>query len=93
LESNTCKFEEEIMPDNTTVYYAQVGFDRKPADAYNVFRKVDHPDSQSVHELYDRTGKTWIERRDLARYTRKGAAGADIITETQAEAIIGGWAS
>jgi len=25
LESNTYKFKEETMPDNATVYYAQVG--------------------------------------------------------------------
>jgi hypothetical protein len=80
------------MPDNTTVYYAQVGYDRKPEDAYNVFRTVDHPDSQSVVELYERVSKTWIERRDLARYTREGEASADIITKTRAEAIIASWA-
>jgi len=53
---------------------------------------VDHPDSQTIVELYDRLTRTWIERRDLARYTRKGADGADVITKTQAEAIIGSWA-
>ena len=80
------------MPDNATVYYAQVGFDRKPDDPYNVFRKVDHPDSQTIVELYDRLTRTWIERQALARYTRKGENGADVITKAQAEAIIGSWA-
>ena len=80
------------MPDNATVYYAQVGFDRAPENPYNVFRKVGHPDSQAIVELYDRMTKTWIERRDLARYTRMGEDGADVITKAQAETIIGSWA-
>jgi hypothetical protein len=81
--------EEETMPDNATVYYAQVGYDRTPEDPYNVFRKVDHPDQPNYRR--DRVTKTWIERRDLARYTRKSEDGADVITKAQAEAIIGSW--
>lgn len=80
------------MPDNTTVYYAQVGYDRAPENPYNVFRTVDDPDSQTIVELYDRLTRTWIERQALARYTRKGETGADVITKAQAEAIIRSWA-
>jgi hypothetical protein len=79
------------MPDNATVYYAQVGYDRTLENPYNVFRKVDHPDSQTIVELYDRLTRTWIERQALARYTRKGENGADVITKAQAEAVIGSW--
>lgn len=80
------------MPDDTTVYYALVGFDRAPENPYDLLRKVGHFGGQTVVEVYDRTGRTWTESRDLARYTRKGEAGADVITMAQAEAVISSWA-
>ena len=80
------------MPDNATVYYAQVGYDRTPENPYNVFRKMDHPDSQTIVEVYDRLTRTWIERRDLIRYTGKSEDAAVVIPKAQAEAIIRSWA-
>ena len=80
------------MPDDTTVYYAQVGYDRAPENPYNVFRTVGRNGDQALVEVYDRTSRTWTERRNLERYTREGEVGADVITKVQAEAVIAGWA-
>ena len=78
------------MPENGTVYYAQVGFDRTSENPYNLFRKGNQADSQII-ELYDRLSRTWVERQNLARYTRNGGDGANVITKAQAEAVIGTW--
>jgi len=75
------------MPDNGTVYYAQVGFDRTSENPYNLFRKGD----SQVIELYDRLTRKWVERQSLVRYTRNGGDGANVITKAQAEAVIGTW--
>ena len=91
-----------LTPERGHTAYHQIESSRSSSSAYggsvqisvpryfHLFRKGNQADSQII-ELYDRLSRTWVERQNLARYTRNGGDGANVITKAQAEAVIGTW--